>query len=132
MIRRQGIVFQAVRYGLVGLVVVASDFAAYAAFLQIFPEGYLGANCLGKATGAGVGFVLHKWVTFNWRQRDGARRQAAAYSAVFLFNLALSSCLLWLLVGLAAADAYIAKLAVDAVVIAVAFFVSRHWVYRSA
>ena len=128
----QRLIDQLLRYGLVGLVVVASDFAAYAATLWLSDGAYLAANCLGKTVGAGVGFVLHRKVTFTWRQRDLARRQLGAYLAVFSFNLALSSLLLWALVGQLALDAYFAKLAVDALVIALAFVLSRTWVYRAA
>lgn len=128
----QRLIDQLVRYGLVGLVAAASDFAAYAAVLWLSDEAYLAANCLGKAIGAGVGFVLHRKITFTWRQRDLARRQLGAYLAVFAFNLALSSALLWALVGRLELDAYWSKLAVDALVIALAFVLSRTWVYRAA
>lgn len=128
----QRLIDQLLRYGLVGLVVVASDFATYAAVLWVSDEAWLAANGLGKAVGAGLGFVLHRKVTFTWRQRDIARRQLGAYLAVFGFNLALSSALLWALVGRLGLDAYLAKLAVDALVIALAFLLSRTWVYRPA
>lgn len=129
---RQPVIDQLVRYGLVGLVVVASDFAAYAALLWLAPDAYLPANCLGKATGALVGFLLHRKVTFTWVQRDAASRQFGAYITVFLFNLALSSALLWLLVGRFGLDEYLSKIGVDALVITVAFLLSRTWVYRPA
>ena len=132
MAARQRLLDQLLRYGLVGLVVVASDFAAYAAVFWLSDGAYLAANVLGKAVGAGVGFVLHRKVTFTWRQRDVAGRQLGAYLAVFGFNLALSTALLWVLVGQLGLDAYVSKLAVDAVVIVLAFVLSRTWVYRPA
>lgn len=132
MARDQRLIDQLLRYGLVGLIVVASDFAAYAAVLWLSDQAYLAANGLGKAVGAGVGFVLHRRVTFTWSQRDHAPRQLGAYLAVFAFNVALSSTLLWALVGKLGLDAYFAKLAVDALVIALAFLLSRTWVYRPA
>ena len=132
MTGQQRLVDQLLRYGFVGVLVLASDFAAYAALLWLSDGVYLAANVLGKAVGAGVGFVLHRRVTFTWRQRDRAASQLGAYLAVFAFNLVLSSALLWALVGRLGLDAYVAKLAVDALVIGLAFVLSRTWVYRPA
>jgi putative flippase GtrA len=132
MIRNQGFLFQAIRYGLVGGIVVACDFAAYSVFLWFVPGAYLPANWLGKLVGAGTGFVLHKHFTYSWEQRDGTGRQVLSYIALLGFNIALSSLLLWLMVGLAGWDKYLSKLAADAVVIATAFVGSRLWVYRPA
>lgn len=132
MAAEQRLIDQLLRYGLVGLIVVASDFGTYATVLWLSEGAYLPANALGKAIGAAVGFVLHRKVTFTWRQRDPARRQLPAYLAVFAFNLALSSVLLWALVGRLGLDAYVTRLAIDALVIALAFLLSRTWVYRPA
>ena len=129
---KQGLLHQAVRYILVGGVVYVSDFAAFTLILLGFPAAHLIANALGKATGAAVGFVLHKHFTFSWDQKDSAGKQALSYALVFLFNLASSSLLLWLLVDMAGFNAYLAKLFVDVVVIATSFVAGRLWVYRPA
>lgn len=128
----QSILHQSARYGLVGLAVVAADFLVYLAGLALFPDAYLAGNVCGKATGALLGFVLHKRFTFSWRQKDSGARQFVSYIALFLANLAISSALLWLLVGRIGANAVIAKVMVDVVVIAISFIASRLWVYRSA
>ena len=62
----------------------------------------------------------------------GARRQFVSYCAVLLGNIALSTALLWLLVEQVQANAFVARIATDAVVIVVAFLLSRLWVYRAA
>ena len=129
---KQGLLHQMVRYGLVGGVVVASDFAVFTLILLGFPGAHLVANMAGKAAGAMVGFILHKRFTFSWEQKDGAGRQALSYLAVFLANIASSSLLLWLLVDVAGLNAFIAKIFVDGVVIATSFIASRLWVYRPA
>ena len=76
MIARQmtgnGLIAQGARYGLVGLVVLAADFGVYSLLLALFPGQFLAANLCGKLTGAALGFVLHRHVTFRWAQRDGA------------------------------------------------------------
>lgn len=132
MIDTRDLVPQLVRYGLVGGIVAGSDYAVYAATVWLSDGAYLAANGLGKVAGAGLGFWLHKRVTFSWKQRNDAGWQARAYAALFVFNLALSSVLLTVLVELGRFDAYLSRLAVDAVVIATAFVGSRLWVYRPA
>lgn len=129
---KQGLLHQMIRYVMVGGVVFASDFLAYALLLWTMPGAYLPANMIGKAIGAAVGFVLHRSFTFSWDQKDGAGRQALSYAAVFLANIASSSLLLWLLVGQIGMNEYAAKLIVDAVVIATSFVAGRLWVYRPA
>ncbi len=129
---KQGLLHQMIRYGLVGGVVYVSDFAAFALVLWTLPGAYLLGNIFGKATGAVVGFVLHRKFTFSWEQKDNAGRQALSYLLVFFANIASSSLLLWLLVDLAAANPIVAKLFVDVLVIATSFVASRLWVYRPA
>jgi putative flippase GtrA len=130
MIAGNGIAAQAIRYGAVGLVVLAADFAIYSAILLIAPGRFLAANLAGKAAGAALGFVLHRTVTFRWEQRDPAARQLLSYLAVLAFNLLLSSLLLWLAIERLGANPYAAKLAVDVVIVGTAFLLSRLWVYR--
>ena len=123
---------QVLRYGLVGLVVLASDYAVFAGLLALLTGQHLAANIAGKLAGAAIGFVLHKYVTFAGSQADGTGRQALSYSLLLGFNLLLSSILLWLLVDRLAFNAYGARLFVDAVVIGVSFLGSKLWVYRKA
>lgn len=125
-----GLIVQAARYALVGLVVLAVDFGVYSLLLALLPGQFLAANICGKIAGAALGFVLHRQVTFRWAQRDGAARQFAAYLAVLGFNLLLSSALLWIAIELLGANAYLAKLGVDVIVVGTAFLLSRLWVYR--
>lgn len=124
--------YQAVRYGLVGACVFAADLTVYWVTLQIAPPTYLAANVAGKTAGAVLGFALHKWFTFGWQQKDRGLRQLVSYLCLFLANLVLSSALLWLLVAGLGVHNLLAKVLVDAVVIATSFVVSRQWVYRAA
>jgi putative flippase GtrA len=123
---------QVARYGLVGLLVLALDYAVFAGLLALLPGQHLVANIAGKLAGAAVGFVLHKYVTFAGAQADGTRRQAFSYAVLLGFNLLLSSALLWMLVDRLGLNAYGARLFVDAVVIIVSFMGSKLWVYRAA
>jgi putative flippase GtrA len=129
---KQGVAHQMMRYGAAGGAVYLSDWAAFAGALWAMPEAHLLANVAGKASGAVVGFVLHRHFTFSWQHKDKASRQAASYLLLFLANLALSSLLMWLMVDAAGAHAFVAKLFVDAVIIAGSFIAGRLWVYRRA
>lgn len=123
---------QVLRYGLVGLLVLALDYAVFAGLLALLPGHHLAANIAGKLAGAAAGFVLHKYVTFAGNQADGTGRQALSYALLLSFNMLLSTTLLWLLVDSLALNAYGARLFVDAVVIGVSFLGARLWVYRTA
>jgi putative flippase GtrA len=129
---KQSLLHQAARYGAVGLFVFACDFACYAAIIHAVPGAYLVANLIGKAVGAGVGFVLHKHFTFSWEQKHRTGAQIASYLALMLFNFASSSAILWLLVAQLGMDKFVAKIIVDVVVIATSFVVGRLWVYKAA
>jgi putative flippase GtrA len=120
------------RFGLVGIFVVALDYAVFASLLWAMPGSHLLANIAGKMAGAISGFILHKYITFAGQQRDGTGRQAASYALLFGFNLLMSTGLLWLLVDYLRLNAYWSRLFVDALVIASSFTGSRLWVYRSA
>lgn len=128
----QSMVHQSVRYGLVGLCVVAADFLVYLAGLALAPKAFLVSNVCGKTAGALLGFVLHKRFTFSWQQKHSSGRQLASYLALFLSNLAMSSFLLWLLAVRLEIGPILAKLLVDGIVIATSFLVSRLWIYRAA
>lgn len=120
------------RFGLVGLFVVALDYAVFAALFWAMPEGHLLANLGGKVAGAISGFLLHKHITFAGQQRDGTARQVASYALLFAFNICMSTGLLWLLVDHFHLNAYWSRLCVDTLVIASSFTGSRLWVYRAA
>jgi putative flippase GtrA len=120
------------RFGLVGIFVVALDYALFASLLWAMPGSHLLANIVGKVAGAILGFILHKYITFVGEQRDGTWRQATAYAILFAFNLMMSTGLLWLLVDYLHLNAYWARLFVDLLVIISSFTGSRLWVYRAA
>ncbi|MFM2409219.1 MAG: hypothetical protein RL481_47 [Pseudomonadota bacterium] len=120
------------RFGLVGLLVVATDYAIFAALFWAMPDNHLLANFAGKVAGAVSGFILHKHFTFAGQQRDRTGRQLMNYAMLFAFNIILSTGLLWLLVNHLGLNPWWSRLSVDALVIATSFTGSRLWVYRPA
>ncbi|GMN13689.1 GtrA family protein [Altererythrobacter sp. MTPC7] len=125
------VVPQTLRYGAVGLIVLAADIAVYAGSLLVLPGAWLPANIAGKAAGAATGFVLHRNVTFRGASAGSRTRQGAGYVALLGFNMALSSALLWALVEQAGLDAFAAKLVTEVAVISTAFLLSRTLVFRA-
>ena len=119
------------RFGIVGIFVVALDYAVFAALLWAMPGNHLLANVAGKIAGAVSGFVLHRQITFAGQHRGRAGRQVLSYTMLFAFNLAMSSLLLWLLVDYLRFNTYWSRLSVDAMVIICSFTGSRLWVYRA-
>jgi putative flippase GtrA len=128
----QSLIAQLMRYFMVGGVVYLSDLAIFALVLAAAPAAHLIANLAGRVAGAALGFVLHRQFTFSWAHRDGRARQALAYISVLLANIAASTVLLWLAVDKASIDPLVARMLVDAVVIAAAFVAGRQFVYRPA
>jgi putative flippase GtrA len=129
---QKGLLGQVGRFGLVGIVVVALDYAVFAALLWTAPESHLVANIGGKVAGAISGFVLHRTFTFKGAQRDGARQQAFSYALLFAFNLCMSTGLLWLLVDFIGLNTYWSRLFVDGLVVVTSFAGSKLWVYKAA
>jgi putative flippase GtrA len=128
----QSLLHQIIRYGAVGLIVFACDFATYAVIVHAVPGAYLPGNIAGKVIGAAIGFVLHKRFTFSWAQKHGAGHQALSYLGLILLNFSTSSALLWLLVAQLDFDKFVAKIIVDTVVMATSFLFGRLWVYKPA
>ena len=117
---------QTLRYGAVGLVVLAVDIGVYLLSLMLLPGAWLPANIAGKAAGAATGFFLHRNVTFRGAAEGSRARQGASYVAPR--NVTLR----WLLVEWLSVDAYLAKFATEIIVIGVAFVLSRTLVFRTA
>ncbi len=122
---------QSIRYLLVGCIIYMVDLGTFAAIITgSSGRYYLFANLAAKGVAAGLGFVLHKKVTFTWRQQDPAAVQSLLYCALLLFNLGMSTMLLYLSVGLMAQPEVPSKIAVDAIVTGISFVISRNLVFR--
>ena len=123
---------QALRYGSVGLIVLAIDFATYVLALALVPGAVVAANLLGKAAGAISGFFLHRSITFRGRKAHSDARQIASYLGLLAFNATMSSALLWLAVEKASLNPYWSKLAIDVATVLVAFIGSKLVVWKAA
>ncbi|MGH8025219.1 MAG: GtrA family protein [Pseudoxanthomonas sp.] len=89
------------------------------------------ANVLGRISGALLGFWLNGRITFSGDQHHMGRKQFARFLLMWLATTAAST---WAMGGiddwLGLQWAWIAKPAVELVLGALGFVLSRHWVYK--
>jgi putative flippase GtrA len=121
---------QGIGYGLVGAIVLLVDWMTFVAFSAL-GLGTVLANISGRLTGAYLGFWLNGRHTF--RDANGTKLGWTRFSRYLVTWCILStiSSLALLLVDrhLGLGAAWLAKPAIDAALAAVAFMVSRHWVF---
>jgi putative flippase GtrA len=122
---------QSVRYLLVGAVVYGVDLGLFTVIIALSSARlYVAANVAAKVAGAAVGFALHKNVTFTWQQQSSIVVQSLLYGTLLLFNMGLSTALLYLAVSGFAQSAIASKIAIDIVVVGISFVISRSLVFR--
>ncbi|MBU6498325.1 MAG: GtrA family protein [Rhodospirillales bacterium] len=120
--RRQRL-FETLRYGCVGLLVVGIEYATYLAGLRVLPpvESHLAA----RGIAAVAGYFGHARFTF----RHGGRQRGSAlrYAAIAGINMAASAGLLVLF--LRGLGPVYGKMAADAVAIVAAYLATRSFVF---
>lgn len=98
--------------------------------------GTIPSNITSRATAAATGFLLNRYVTFS-RRNDTVQLFSASLVrfVVFFAIMTIVSTGLIQLLGHLAGDSdtqrIVYKLAVEAVLAVVSFFLSRNWVFRS-
>lgn len=119
---------QALTFVLVGTVVFAADYAAFALTIALLPNLLVPANVIGRSTGALTGFVLHGRYTFGTSRQSAGT--AVRYAGLFVTSLLLSSSLLWFAVTVVDVSPLPARLAVDCLTILCSFLGQKLWVFR--
>lgn len=126
---------QAAFFVLAGLVQAAVDTVLFGALLATgFPTA--GSNVVSRVFAALLGFTFNRYVTFGHRSDDWKRFGWSLWRYILLFivlTLTSTGCILFLegRFGTALGDRLVYKIAVEAVLAVLSFFVSRHWVYRN-
>ena len=98
--------------------------------------GTLPSNVASRATAAATGFLLNRYLTFG-KRNDSVQHFSASLARFLIFFIAmtvLSTGLILLLenvVGDNDKQRIIYKLAVEAVLAVISFFLSRNWVFRN-
>jgi putative flippase GtrA len=121
----QAVPRQALRYLVVGGLTYVVDLAVFLAVHAWREDAYLAANVAGRLAGALAGFVMHKLWTFEDRRAQGTGRQAVLYAAVLGGNIAASSALMFTAVDVLGADARLARVVVDVLIVGSTFWLSR-------
>lgn len=126
--QRPGILRQAIRYVLVGIIVVGIDYFVFwcVAGNQAPPEF---SNVLAKVCAGFVGYWLHRKFTFHWHQKHNRSVQLLGYFVLASLNAALSSILMSFFIRQLEFPPIYAKIFADTLSIIFAFFGSRNFVY---
>ena len=122
---------QLVAYGLVGGLQLLLDWACFV-LLTLAGVAVLPANLAGRIAGACLGFWLNGRYTFA---RPGAPRLGRANALRFVaFWLATTAASSLALIAIASYEglqaAWLLKPLVEALLAALGFLASRHWIYR--
>jgi putative flippase GtrA len=89
------------------------------------------ANVAGRVSGAMLGFWLNGRITFAGESNALGRRQLQRFVLLWLMTTTLSTLAVGAVENAAGLGwAWVAKPAVELVLAAISFGVSRHWVYR--
>lgn len=122
----------AVRYLFVGGIIYGIDVLIFTGLLLLLGSNrYLAVNVMAKTLAATIGFFLHRTITFNGNHQHDVRQQFVMYVGLFLFNVALSSVMIFMLVGVLLLPPVPSRIAADVVVTITAFIVSQKIVFRS-
>lgn len=121
-------------YLLVGGIQYVIDAGLYAVLIS---NGVttLPANITSRASAAGIGFLLNRYVTFGQRNESLKRFSSSLFRFLVLFaimTLISSLAVLWLQAvwGNDTTSRIIAKMGVEALLAVASFLVSRYWVFR--
>lgn len=116
------------RYGGVGIGVVAIDYILYLAIVTAWPDAAVPANLIARLAAGTVGFVGH--ARFTFRTSDRLARSGLRYGMLMAANMAIASLLLMAMLPLL--GVVFAKLASDVITITAGYLASRYCVFAPA
>jgi putative flippase GtrA len=125
---RMPVLWQFVKFGIVGVSNTLLFFATYTLLLKGFGVWYLVASGIGFAVGAVNGFLLNRAWTFKGHQGDALT--PVRWCVVQGCGLALNEGLLYLFVEGIGLDKLIGQAIAIAVVVVVTFTANRAWTFR--
>jgi len=122
---------QGISYGVIGIIALLVDWLVFVA-LTALGMATIPANLLGRVTGAVISFWSNG--SFTFKDINGSRlgwHRLARYVATWLAMAVLSTlAMYWIDARAALAWAWLAKPFVDGLLAAIAFLISRHWIYK--
>lgn len=120
--------WQFVKFGLVGVMNTAVDYAAFTILLWISVH-YLAAQCLSYAAGTVNSYFVNKYWTFGERTSQGGGRQFVRFALLNGATLSASLGLLYMFTGRLHLHPLAGKLLVTAVTVVLNFAGSKLWVF---
>jgi putative flippase GtrA len=117
-----------VRYLATGAALFFLDLAIYVVLHMGFGIAIMTAQLISRTTGAAVGFIAHKFISFaagDQPQASSVARQSIAYTIVMGANIIISPFLVVWLVGLLDGRAVAGKLVSDAIIITETYLILR-------
>ena len=121
---------QFVLYCFIGASGVTLDFLTFSALLKIAGPHYRVANAIGYTCGTMLSFVLN--ARYNFKTRDWLTWRFASFCVVGFLGWAASDRTLYLLVGWANWNKYLAKLLTIAVVVLLQYNLNRLISFRKS
>lgn len=122
---------QASRYLQSGLVVYALDLTTFSLLNWIAPEYFSYWTVTGRLVGAAAGFILHHYYSFAGEKVQSTAQSVWRYILLLTANAALSVILLNAAVEQWQCDAAWARPVIDILIIALAFVISKFWVFKT-
>ena len=119
-----------VRYVIIQLLAYAIDMGGFLALLHLGLLGAIYANAVSKIAAGCFAFVAHQSFTFRLEKGRHDFKQVIRYAALLTINVPLSSTVL-AAVLLVVEQAVVAKFISDVACVALTFFTSKMWVFRT-
>lgn len=135
LLERYASLWQFVKFGLVGVMNTAVDYAVYAilyTFVPWFAVHYLAAQCVSYAAGTVNSYFVNKFWTFGEKRSSGDGQQFVRFALLNAAALGVSLGLLRVSTELLHFHPLAGKLLVTAVTVILNYLGSKLWVFRSA
>ena len=127
---RLATLFQAARYGAVGLLNTGIDVGLFFLLINFAHLGPIIANVISYSAGAANSFLINRYWTFSGRAASGSTaREAAIFAAVTLFGLGVS--VVTIILVQPAAGVIAAKGAATALAFAATFWLNKRVTFRA-
>ena len=121
---------QLVRFLAVGVFVFAADALVYWLFVEVLTMSIYWANLIAKFFGASLGFVLHKFVTFSWRQASDGSTQLGKYILLWFINMVAANMILFIGTSMLALPHFPVKIFGDIIIVASSFLIGRFFIFH--
>ena len=125
----KGNFIQLIRYGLVGGLIYAIEYALYLLCIYKFVVEPVYSNALAKVIAGIVAYFLHRHFTFRKKTNDDVHSDLVKYMTCLLINVPLFG-LIFYLISLAGMNIILTKVVADITCIMIAYLQTKYLVFR--